>query len=65
MCWRRTIASGERTPQGEGRSRFTLEYREGEYATAIADDERRLTYTLFTSSSHGSDDWGGCVIHRA
>ncbi|MGH3937764.1 MAG: hypothetical protein ACRDTG_03890 [Pseudonocardiaceae bacterium] len=64
MCWRRTIAGGDPEPDVAGRTRFVLEYREGEFATAIVDNERRFTYTLFTSTGAEGNDWSRCVIIR-
>lgn len=61
-CWAVTIAGGAREPQGDGRSRFVREYRKGEFSTAIVDDRHRFTYTLFTTSPNGSNDWLRCRV---
>lgn len=60
-CWQATIAGGEATPNGPDRTKFTLQYRDGQYAIAYVDNARRFTYTLFTTGTN-SHDWQPCFV---
>lgn len=71
-CWSRIISRGIQDPEGD-RTRFTYQYGQMMVngvpvgpltATAIVDNQRRLTYTVFTGGGNTpgrGNDWFNCA----